>query len=215
MNGVIQKSFVNSVNGNVPDSSGNVTISFPVTSVNGATGDLYVQKLISLDFLASLVCGSLDFTEKDANDDIMYVQNSKGSVTDLYYNQRNKCFGYWRHDAENQVSWAGNFYDDSNHQPPYPVTAVNNQTGNVWVENLLNSDISGVFTNIDENFVGLAYYYKAIRRGALRLANSRYISDFCAIENINKDYNNVATVFDTARYSMQLTGTTLYVNYYV
>lgn len=45
MNGTILRSFVNSVNNVTPDGEGNVTINFPVTSVNGATGAVTINSV--------------------------------------------------------------------------------------------------------------------------------------------------------------------------
>ena len=130
MKGAIPRSFVNSVNGIFPDATGNIELAFPVISVNGETGativkNLYTPTANAVMFLQEESDSYVHFISRGPN----YGQTA--STAQLFIDKNG---GYLNWSWKNKIEGSQDVYSqiyDSNHQPPYPVTSVQGQTGAV------------------------------------------------------------------------------------
>ncbi len=167
MNGTILRSFVNSVNNVTPDSNGNVTVSFPVTSVNGQTGATVVEQIwygsnysigpINEDTFISIAnwrCTS-DPYNREVNALVLYANRENGHLM-------------LRREKKDGSIIDAYCYSEVN-QPPYPVTAVNGYTGSVDLR-----IVRGTLWNSVDNDAGTGWHsldYAAGGRGNIRHFN--------------------------------------------
>ncbi len=74
---------------------------------------------------------------------------------------------------------------------------------------------NGLFLAIDDNSAGLAAYHNGTRTGALMLDHVAQVAGFPTYHSINAEWNNSVTIWDTARASMNFSGTTLNIYYFM
>ena len=146
MNGIIPRSFVNSVNNVVPDEEGNVTINFPVTSVNGLTGAVKVYRIYDSEInRTSWIPGETDTYAYFARVAPTEVGNDKGTDSILYINKSSTPPKlHWSCRLKNEETWYGADIYDTENPPPYPITSVNGKTGAIYVSTLTQNNNAGV-----------------------------------------------------------------------
>ena len=217
MEGIIPRSFVNSVNNVNPDANGNVTISFPVTSVNGATGAVKTYRIFDQsNNRTNWLPGETDTYAYFARVSPMETGDDKGTDSLLYiYKDSTPPKLHWSCRLQNETKWYGADIYDTINPPPYPVTSVNGHTGAVNVGKLMQSNnptIRGFAVDGGSTY-NVHYLYNTSDAILGRLefgANSNQaINGVPAVYIENSNGKTVKTLLSNDRFNCTLTGTTL------
>lgn len=219
MNGIIPRSFVNSVNNVAPDEEGNVTIKFPVTSVNGTTGAVKVYRIYDQETnLSSWIPGETDTYAFFARVSPTEVGNDKGTDSMLYINKSSTPPKlHWTCRLKNEETWySADIYDTKN-PPPYPVTSVNGKTGAVYVNKITqnnNAGISGLIVDSGSDWsVWYSYNKQGTILGKFEFAGGDAINNVPKIYIVDPASKQFKVVLTNDRFNCSLSGTTLYINW--
>lgn len=219
MNGIIPRSFVNSVNNVVPDEKGNVTIKFPVTSVNGLTGAVKVYRIYDQEInRTSWVPGETDTSAHFARVSPTEAGNDKGTDSILYINKSSTppklC---WSCRLKNEDTWYGSDIYDTHNPPPYPVTSVNGRTGAIYVSTLNQNNNAGVAgLRIDSGndwSIWYSYNQKGAILGKFEFSGGNAINNVPKIYIIDPASKQFKVVLTNDRFNCSLSGTTLRINW--
>lgn len=218
MKGAIPRSFVNSVNGIFPDATGNITYTPPVSSVNGETGATVIKNLYSSNTksIISLPNETEQYayiTEKTPNKSA----NSTESTIQLYVDKSTGTMGWNWKSAPNAEVVSGGIYD-SNHQPPYPVTSVNNSTGDIKITSLratTSNEIQALTVDggtDGSNNVALTDLNGTLVQ-VLRTNSKSTVNKVNQLCTIAPSWDSAHTVITNGRLSFSLTNGTLYITW--
>lgn len=219
MNGIIPRSFVNSVNNIAPDEEGNVTINFPVTSVNGLTGAVKVYCIYDQKTnLLSWIPGETDTYAYFARVSPTEVGNDKGTDSILYINKSSTPPKlHWTCRLKNEETWYGADIYDSKNPPPYPVTSVNGKTGAVYVNKITqnnNAGISGLVVDSGSDWsIWHSYNQQGTILGKFEFSCGDAINNVPKIYIIDPASKQFKVVLTNDRFNCSLSGTTLHINW--
>lgn len=216
MNGIIPRSFVNSVNNVVPDEEGNVTLNFPVTSVNGVTGAVTINTVYAYG-------ESTSYIEAQSSDG--YIRNCASWTTIngkryrwIFYAKPSKLttFEVSFYDESNK-KWTASEVYTSNNPPPYPITSVNGETGAIYVSTLNqnnNAGVAGLRVDSDSDYsVWHSYNNKGTILGKFEFYGRDAINNVPKIYIIDPASTQFKVVLTNDRFNCSLSGTTLHINW--
>lgn len=216
MNGIIPRSFVNSVNNVVPDEEGNVTINFPVTSVNGLTGAVKVHELYDYNNTAYLWHPA----ENDTDCYLFRIEPASGQsksnvIMSVKKGKDPKLT--WTYCPAGETKWVGGTIYDTHNPPPYPVTSVNGKTGAIYVNKITQNNNAGVSGLVVDSGTDYSIWYSYNKSGTI-LGKFEF-SGGHAINNVPKIYiidpasKQFKVVLTNDRFNCSLSGTTLTINW--
>lgn len=153
---------------------------YPVTSVNGQTGDVEISAGGGAVDSVNGKTGAVLLTASDIN------ATAGGTV------QQN--IDTFSSDINELVNEVDGKYSASN-PPPYPVTSVNDSTGNVKVR-LFPGVNSSVMLRDESAYPGLDFSTQGAYKGALRFnTNSPFEGGYYTLEVVNEQQNATAEVY--------------------
>ena len=218
MQGIIPRSFINSVDGVVPDETGNVSLG-AITSVNielvpDSYGNVDVT-FIYCDGRGKALSIPFDSDEKTFN----LLQAETTTQTDMasvfIRREEPPAFG-WEYRRNGGDPTTALIYDTLN-PPPYPVTSVNGETGDVYVTKLVQADSqagAGGLTVLSNGMISDLVTYKEEAEGQpigkIRLDGENAINQVPKLSVFDSSLNTSSAVILTSdRFKCSLSGTTL------